>query len=79
MLGKSENILREGHQIKLLQSGYEYFAALYDGIASAKQSIHLQFYIYDDDETGYCVSDLLCKAAKSETSMGCGNYPLQQP
>lgn len=64
MLGKSENILREGHQIKLLQSGYEYFAALYDGIASAKQSIHLQFYIYDDDETGYCVTDLLCKAAE---------------
>jgi cardiolipin synthase len=64
MLGKSGNILKEGHQIKLLQSGDEYFTALHEYIGSAKQSIHLQVYIYDDDETGHCVTDLLCKAAK---------------
>ncbi len=63
-MGKSGNILREGHQIKLLQSGDEYFTALYEHIGSAKQSIHLQVYIFDDDETGNCVTDLLCKAAK---------------
>jgi cardiolipin synthase len=60
---QNKNILKPGHGIRLLQSGNEYFGTLCNYIQAAKQSIHLQVYIYDDDETGAEVTRLLCAAA----------------
>lgn len=41
-----------GHEVRLVHSGVEYFDELTDMIRSAVNSIHLQFYILDDDATG---------------------------
>ncbi len=53
-----------GHKVKLLSGGKAYFALLLKLIEGAKDSIHLQVYIYEPDETGQQVADALVAAAK---------------
>ncbi|MBC7587648.1 MAG: phospholipase [Chitinophagaceae bacterium] len=50
--------------IKLLRSGKPYFSTLLSMIEQAKYSIHLQVYIFDEDETGQQVADKLMEATK---------------
>jgi len=52
------------NRIKLVRGGIEYFELLLHLINEASESIHLQTYIYDDDETGVMVGDALKAAAK---------------
>lgn len=48
---------------KLIRGGKDYFDLLTRMIGRAVKSIHLQTYIYDDDETGKLVADALKAAA----------------
>jgi cardiolipin synthase A/B len=50
--------------VRLVRGGSEYFALLQQLITEAKYSIHMQFYIYDDDETGKSIADALISAVK---------------
>jgi len=52
------------NQVKLISAGREYFNRLLQLIHEAEESIHLQTYIYDDDETGRLVADALKEAVK---------------
>jgi cardiolipin synthase A/B len=52
------------NRISLVYSGEDYFSLLLKLIEKAKQTIHLQVYIYDNDETGKLVGDSLKAAAK---------------
>ena len=52
------------NRISLVYSGEDYFSLLLKLIDKAKQTIHLQVYIYDNDETGKQVGDALKAAAK---------------
>ena len=52
------------NRISLVQSGEEYFSLLIKLIEQATLTIHLQVYIYDNDETGIKVADALKAAAK---------------
>lgn len=52
------------NKVKLIRGGKEYFDLLLHLINKATDSIHLQTYIYDDDETGLLVTDALKAAAK---------------
>ena len=52
-----------GNQIKLLNSGSEYFPALLAEIEAARYEIHLETYIYANDEIGHEVTNALCRAA----------------
>jgi phosphatidylserine/phosphatidylglycerophosphate/cardiolipin synthase-like enzyme len=49
---------------RLVRGGKEYFDLLLKLIDRATESIHLQTYIYDDDETGQLVADALIAAHK---------------
>ncbi|MBU6157958.1 MAG: phospholipase [Bacteroidetes bacterium] len=51
------------NQVTLLRGGSPYFERLLTMINEAKEVIHLQVYIYDEDETGSQVSHALCEAA----------------
>lgn len=53
-----------GNKVKLIKGGKEYFDLLVQLISSAQHSIHLQTYIYDDDETGAAVATALKNAAQ---------------
>ena len=55
---------REGNRITLLQSGTEYFPALIAAIDQAEREIHLETYIYANDQTGLDVTHALIRAAE---------------
>ena len=52
------------NRISLVQSGEDYFSLLFKLIEQATLTIHLQVYIYDNDETGRLVGDSLKAAVK---------------
>ncbi|MFM9971538.1 MAG: cardiolipin synthase ClsB [Burkholderiales bacterium] len=57
-------IFQEGNRLTLLRCGTDYFPALLDSIAGARQLVHLETYIYADDRAGREVTQALCDAAK---------------
>lgn len=52
------------NKVKLIRGGKEYFHLILSLIKEAKESIHLQTYIYSNDETGCLVAEALKEAAK---------------
>ncbi len=60
----SRHDYRGGHSIELLRSGESFFAAMERVIDDAKQYIHFQTYIVDNDETGRRITDALIRAAQ---------------
>ena len=46
------NVYTSNNQVKLIRAGKEYFNLLLQMIHEAKENIHIQSYIFDDDETG---------------------------
>lgn len=54
----------EGNELRLLNSGGEYFPALEAACDAAASEIHLQIYIFEDDATGRRIADVLMRAAQ---------------
>jgi cardiolipin synthase len=52
-----------GHSVELLYSGEPFFAANIKAIDEARQYIHFQSYIVDEDETGLRIFNALIRAA----------------
>jgi len=52
------------NKVQLIQGGKPYFDLLFQLIKNAKESIHLQTYIYDDDLTGKQVAQALKDAVE---------------
>jgi cardiolipin synthase A/B len=59
----ARNDYKGGHYVELLQSGENFFAACEKAIDEARQYIHFQTYIVDDDETGRRISNAFIRAA----------------
>jgi cardiolipin synthase len=57
------NVYTEGNDVRLLRSGPEYFSRLRELLLSAQHFIHIQVYIFDEDETGRSIIALLLEAA----------------
>ena len=53
-----------GNKVDFLTSGYEFFPALLRDIATAKNHIHIDIYIFEDDALGRLVSDALIERAR---------------
>jgi len=53
-----------GNRLLLLNSGAEYFPALIAAINGARQEVHLESYIFENDNTGRAVADALSHAAQ---------------
>ncbi|HEX7628670.1 MAG TPA: phospholipase D-like domain-containing protein, partial [Candidatus Methanoperedens sp.] len=60
----SRHDYKYGHKIELLRSGESFFVACEKTIDEAKQYIHFQTYIVDDDETGRRIMNALIRAAQ---------------
>jgi len=52
------------NKVRLIRGGREYFDLLKTMIGKAKETVHLQTYIYDDDKTGRDIAYALIKAAR---------------
>jgi cardiolipin synthase len=59
----SRHEYKNGHSVELLRSGESYFAACEKAINEAKNYIHFQTYIVDDDKTGWRIVTALIRAA----------------
>src|SRR5690349_3839484 len=57
------------HQEKLVRGGKEYFELLLQLINGANESIHLQTYKFEDDETGETVAEALKDAARRDVQV----------
>lgn len=57
------------NKVRLVRGGKEYFDTLKQMFRSATQSIHLQVYIYDADETGQMIADELIQATQRGISV----------
>lgn len=66
---KNKTGFTQNNHVRLIHGGDEYFRTLLNLIAGARESIHLQCYIYDDDETGRMVADALKAAAARNVSV----------
>lgn len=53
-----------GNRVQLLENGSAYFPALIGAIDAAQEEVHLETYIFADDETGRAVTDALSRAAR---------------
>lgn len=53
-----------GNQLRLLESGAEFFPALLEEIARARHEIHLETYIFEADRSGQAVAAALTAAAR---------------
>lgn len=57
------------NRVRLVRGGKEYFDLMLQMIERARDTIHLQTYIYDDDKTGILVADALKAAVKRKVSV----------
>ena len=53
-----------GNRIDLLETGSDYFPALRAAFAAAQREIHLETYIFEDDDTGRVIAAALMQAAQ---------------
>ncbi len=60
---KITNVYSKYNRVRLIRGGQEYFHEILRLIGLAKKTIHLQSYIFKDDETGRLVIDALKQAA----------------
>jgi len=51
------------NKVRLVHGGKDFFSQMVQIIDAAKSTIHLQTYIYEDDQTGQLVADALIRAA----------------
>jgi cardiolipin synthase len=51
------------NKVQLVRGGQEYFHLLEQMIDNARETIHLQTYIFDEDETGITIAEALIRAA----------------
>ncbi len=59
----------KNNKVQLIRGGKEYFDLLLKLIGMAKDTIHLQVYIYDDDETGKKVAEALKAAVQRKVQV----------
>ncbi|MEO7768881.1 MAG: cardiolipin synthase ClsB [Ferruginibacter sp.] len=57
------------NKVKLIRGGAAYFELLEKIIGQARDTIHLQVYIYDEDETGKKIAEALIAAAKRKVKV----------
>jgi cardiolipin synthase A/B len=65
----STSAYTRNNKVKLVRGGKPYFELLIQLISEAKESIHLQTYIYDEDETGLMVTNALKEAVKRKVEV----------
>ncbi|MEG1617823.1 MAG: cardiolipin synthase [Bacteroidales bacterium] len=56
--------LYSGNRIRIFTAGRDMFNSLFEEIEKAQKFVHLEFYIFSDDELGKCMRDLLIRKVK---------------
>ena len=56
--------LRKGNRVTLLRNGGEVFPAMREAIGAAESFVHIEFYIWRGDMTGWSIADALIESAR---------------
>lgn len=56
--------LTTGNSVKLLVNGENKFPEVYNAIAAARHHVHIEYYIYEDDDIGRSLATLLMQKAR---------------
>ena len=62
--GLNSNLYTTHNRVQLIRGGSAYFKQMEEMIDASVYSVHLQVYIFDEDETGNRIADALIRAAK---------------
>ena len=65
LTNSNQSSLLYGTDIKVFTSGFDKFKALLEALRQAQHHIHLQYYIFNDDEIGNQVREILIAKAKA--------------
>lgn len=57
--------MSSNNDVRIFKNGESKFPVLLDSLQNAKHHIHLEYYIFDDDEIGNLIIDVLCNRARS--------------
>ena len=57
------------NKVRLVHGGHDYFSVLVEMIDSARFTVHLQTYIFEEDATGHLVADALTRAARRKVKV----------
>ena len=63
-INQSLSLPFKGSEVEVYTNGYQFFPALLSAIAGAKNHIHLDMYIFEDDALGYLIADMLIDKAR---------------
>ncbi len=82
LLNSSKSLVTEYNRVKVLNNGENTFKAIFQAIENAKDHVHLEYYIIDDDKIGNQLRELLIKKAKEGVKIrliyddvGCWSLP----
>lgn len=64
LLANSNALLTDSNEIIILKNGNEAFPAMFEAIEGAKNHIHLEYYIIEDDELGGQLKEALIRKAR---------------
>jgi phosphatidylserine/phosphatidylglycerophosphate/cardiolipin synthase-like enzyme len=64
LMHESLSPLTIGNSVKLLINGEEKFPEVLEALQHAKHHIHLEYYIFEDDEVGNRIKDMLIRKAQ---------------
>jgi len=64
LLNSNWSSLSAGNKVEVLKNGEEKFDAVLTALRAAKNHIHIEYYIFEDDEIGNCIKDVLIEKAK---------------
>ena len=63
-INQSLSLPFKGSEVEVYTDGYQFFPALLSAIAGAKNHIHIDMYIFEDDALGYLIADMLIDKAR---------------
>lgn len=64
VIRENDSPLTSGNDVRLLENGERKFPELLEAIKSAKEHIHVEYYIYKNDKIGNILADALIEKAK---------------
>ncbi|MDR2885254.1 MAG: cardiolipin synthase, partial [Rikenellaceae bacterium] len=64
LLNNNKSLLTIHNRVRVLNNGKETFPAIFDALREAKESIHLEYYIFENDRLGERVGKILMEKAQ---------------
>lgn len=65
LLNNNKSLLTVNNRIKILNDGEATFRAIKESLRSARQFIHMEYYIFEDDMLGREIADILIERARA--------------